>query len=45
MVVIMCCVLESKCYIKRNKYDPYKVKTCDFSILILTNHMTFQKVI
>lgn len=38
--------LESKCYVKRNEYDPYKVKTRDFfSILILTGPMTFEKVI
>lgn len=38
------CILESEYYIR--KYDdPYKVKACDFSILILTDHVTCRKVI
>lgn len=44
MEIKIWCVLESEYYIR--KYDdPYKVKACDFSILILTDHVTCRKVI
>lgn len=29
--------LESKCYVKRNEYDPYKVKTRDFFFYFNSN--------
>lgn len=36
-------MLESRYYIRRNENDLYKVKACDSSILILTNHVTLRR--